>query len=45
MRETSYVPVGERQRERRRERIPSRLHVVSAELDARLKPTNQEIMT
>ena len=32
------------QRERR-ERIPSRLHIVSAEPDVGLEPTNHEIMT
>ena len=31
--------------ERGRERIPSRLHIVSAEPDAGLKPTNCEIVT
>ena len=30
---------------RRRDRIPSRLLTVSTEPDARLKPTNREIMT
>ena len=35
----------ERERERGRERIPSRLLIVSAEPDARLQPTNCEIMT
>ena len=36
---------GEGQRERGRERIPSRLSAVSAEPDAGLEPTNCEIMT
>ena len=31
--------------EREGERIPSRLHTVSAELDMGLEPTNHEIMT
>ena len=41
------VPVGEGHRERKREkeRIPNRLCVVSPEPNARLYPTNQEIMT
>ena len=34
-----------RGRERRRERIPSRLHAVSTEPDAGLKLTHSEIMT
>ena len=34
-----------RERERERGRIPSRLHTVSMEPDAGLKPTNGEIMT
>ena len=34
-----------RGRERGRERIPSRLHVVNAELDVGLNLTNREIMT
>ena len=36
---------GGRGRERGRERIPSRLHAVSAEPDAGLELTNCEIMT
>ena len=36
---------GEGQRERDRERIPSRLHTVSTEPDARLDLTNHEIVT
>ena len=34
-----------RGRERGRERIPSRLHTVSTELDTGLEPTNHKIMT
>ena len=34
-----------RQREREREKIPTRLHTIGAEPDAGLKPTNCEIMT
>ena len=37
--------MGEGQRERERERIPSRLCSVSAEPDAGLELTNREIMT
>ena len=37
--------MGEWQRERGRERIPNRLHAVSAELDVGLQLTNCEIMT
>ena len=36
---------GEREREREGERIPSRLHTVSAESDMGLELTNHEIMT
>ena len=36
--------MGEGQRERR-QRLPSRFHVVSAEPDVGLDPTNSEIMT
>ena len=43
-RENARVQVGEGQRERR-ERIPKRLHAVSAEPDAGLKLMNREIMT
>ena len=39
------VHVGEVQRERGRERIPSRLYTVSKEPDAGLDPTNPEIVT
>ena len=42
-RERERVQVGEGQRGR--ERIPSRLHIVSAEPDAGLDPTNPEIVT
>ena len=37
--------VGEEQRERETERIPSRLCTVRAEPSGGLKPTNPEIMT
>ena len=37
--------MGKGQRERVRERIPSRLHAVSTEPNAGLHPTNREIMT
>ena len=37
--------MGEEQRERRRERIPSRLHTVSTEPDTELSLTNRKIMT
>ena len=40
-----FILSGRGQRERGRERIPSRLHTVSVELDAGLEPTNCEIMT
>ena len=36
---------GQRERERGGERIPSRLHAVSAEPDTGLESTNREIMT
>ena len=36
---------GGAERERERERIPSRLHTVSTEPDVRLDLTNREIMT
>ena len=36
---------GEKERERGREEIPSRLQTVSTELDIRLHPLNCEIMT
>ena len=38
-------PVGEWEKGRRRERVPSRLHTVSVEPDMGLKLTNCEIMT
>ena len=41
----AHVSGGEAERERGRRRIPSRLHAVSTEPDAHLKPTNGEIMT
>ena len=37
--------MGEGQREREKERIPSRLRAVSAEPNAGLEPVNCEIMT
>ena len=40
-----FRSVGEGQRERERERIPSRLRTVSAEPDAGLELTNREIVT
>ena len=43
--ETERERVGERQRERGRERIPSRLHTVTVEPDVGLKLTNRKIMT
>ena len=42
-RDRQRVRAGEEQRER--ERIPSRLHAVSAEPDAGLRLTNCEVMT
>ena len=36
---------AERERERGRERIPSRLHTVSEEPDSALELTNRKIMT
>ena len=39
------APVGEGQRERKRERLPSRLCAVSVEPDAGLDLTSHEIMT
>ena len=45
MRETETAQVGKGQRERWRERIPSRIRVVSAKPDAGLEPTSREIMT
>ena len=42
-RERETVQVGEGQRGK--ERIPSRLHIFSAEPDVGLDPTNPEIMT
>ena len=44
-RERVGAQAGEGQRKRGRERIPSRLHAVNVEPDARLEPTNCEIMT
>ena len=44
-RESACAQVGEGWRERDRERIPSRLHTVSAEPDRGLWLTKQEIMT
>ena len=44
MRETETVQAG-KGRERRRERIPSRLHTVSTDPKVELEPTNCEIMT
>ena len=44
MRESTCMQSGERHRERK-ERIPSRLHAVSAESDAGLDPRSCEIMT
>ena len=37
--------IREGQKERERERLPSRLRVVSAEPETDLEPTNREIMT
>ena len=45
LRETETVGVGEGQRERGRERIPSRLHTTSTEPDVGFELTNREIMT
>ena len=39
------MQVGEGQRERGKERMPSRLHTVSAEPDVGLELANHEIMT
>ena len=39
------LEAGDGQRERGRERIPSRLHTVSVEPDVGLELTNREIMT
>ena len=44
MREREYVQAG-RGRDRGRERIPSRLHTISTEPAAGLKPMNREIVT
>ena len=44
-RKRECVQAGEEQRERKREKIPSRLCTTSTEPSARLKPTNCEIMT
>ena len=43
LREREKAHFWERQRER--ERIPSRLHTASAEPNTQLEPTNHEIMT
>ena len=43
--ETDRLRVGEGQRERKRERIPSRLRAVSTEPDVGLDPMNREIKT
>ena len=45
LRETETAQVGERQRERGKERIPSRLHAASTEPNAGLELMNCEIMT
>ena len=45
LRERERALAGEGQRERKKERIPSRLHTVSAEPHAGLELTNHEIMT
>ena len=45
MRERGRVLKGEGQREKERQRIPSRLYTVSTEPNAGLDPTNYEIMT
>ena len=44
-RQTECVCAGEGQRERGRERIPSRLHTVSTEPNTGLDLRNSEIMT
>ena len=44
-RESTHPSGGRAQRERKRERIPSRLLTVSTEVITGLKPTNYEIMT
>ena len=43
-RDRKHVSRGGAERERKRERIPSRLHTVSAEFHMGLYPTNHEIM-
>ena len=45
MRETETAQVGEGQRERQRERIPSRLSIASAEPYVALEPMKREIVT
>ena len=45
MRERERAQAGEGQRERGREKIPSRLHAVSREPNAGLDLTNHEIVT
>ena len=43
--EGGCVHAWEGQRERKGERIPSKLHVTNVEPDTALEPTNHEIMT
>ena len=43
--EKASFDIEPERRERKRERIPSRLYTVSVEPDAGLEPTNREIMT
>ena len=45
LRVAETVHVGEGQRERERERIPSRFHTASAEPNVGLEPMNHEFMT
>ena len=45
LRETETAQVGEGQRERGKERLPSRLHAASTEPNAGLELMNCEIMT
>ena len=44
-REREQVLMGGTERERKRDRIPSRLHTVSTDLELGLELMNQEIMT
>ena len=44
-RESGNMQAVKGQRERRRERIPRKLHAVSMEPDTGLDPTNHEVMT